>query len=447
MRNFNFQRLTALILAFAVSSALADVISMRGNAKLSGEVIGMASDGTITLLSPASVTPLSLSAKQVERVVFDYSGIAAEIPEQRLELINGDILPVKVTSMEQGLLKVESSVLGDLSIPREAVSSLQLGIVAQKVIYPGAEGIVGWYPSDGGSHSWEYRDNAFFADGYGIHSHDDLLPEKFILRFNFSWAQNPNFQFVFAQAAKAQEDKTGRYIAEISGSGMGLFRENANRLRTPIIMLARSPEQNTNRLIQVEIRMDRKRGLMELRIDGELEGRYTDPIQPMPRGNGISLVSQSSGESGQSVKDIQILSWDDRGDRHKSEEKGEGKGDSLIGRFGERFGGKLESIRPNGNSTVYVFKSDFQREPLELPEEEVSTLFFGKAGKNPQSEKNSSLLLNLRGQGAMRVSSCVVVDDSVKIEHPLLGSLQFARAGLSSLERILIPKAKPVNNR
>jgi hypothetical protein len=142
-----------------------------------------------------------------------------------------------------------------------------------------------------------------------------------------------------------------------------------------------------------------------------------------------------------------ILDWDDRGDRHQSEERGDGKLDSLIGRYGERFGGNLESIRAVGASTVYVFKSDFQREPLELPEEEVSTLFLGGQGKPSKSTTTGGLILGLRGQGSMRVSSCVLVGASVKVEHPLLGSLEFGREGISSLERILIPKEKSAKNR
>jgi hypothetical protein len=111
-----------------------------------------------------------------------------------------------------------------------------------------------------------------------------------------------------------------------------------------------------------------------------------------------------------------ILEWDDRGDRHRSEERGDGKADSLIGRYGERFGGKLESIRSDGAATVYVFKSDFQKEPLQLPEEEVSTVFMGGEGKPSQSAATDGLILGLRGQGSMRVSTCVLEADSAKVE-------------------------------
>jgi|694.fasta_scaffold67525_2 hypothetical protein len=447
MRSFNLHRLTALILGLAASSVHAADVSLKGDSKLSGDITGIAADGTITLLSPNAQKPLILSAEQVERVVFGNAGKDSELPEQRVELSNGDILPVRVTSMEAGLLNVESPVLGTLAIPRDAVSSLQLGIVPKKVVYAGPKSIQGWSMNENRKQAWDYENERFLASGQGTLTRDVGLPAKFIMKFTFGWQNHPNFQFCFAHPPNARRARQDKYIAEFSGSGFGVFREATNRMRTPIILQARSPDQIAKRSIDVEIRVDRIRAMIELRIDGELVGRYTDPIEPIPGGTCISIVSNDLGQSGQYVRDIEILDWDDRGERHRSEERGDGKADSLIGRYGERFGGKLESIRANGTSTVYVFKSDFQKEPLELPEEEVSTLFLGGQGKPSKSATTGGLILGLRGQGSMRVSSCVLAGDSVKVEHRLLGSLEFEREGISSLERIWIPKEKPANDR
>lgn len=444
----DFQRLLALTFAMAASSATAADVSLKGDGKLTGEITGMTADGTITLLSPVSGKPLLLNAEQVERIAFGDSGDSGEnmvIPDQRLELSNGDILPVRVTSMEAGLLRVESPALGAFSIPRAAVASLQLGIVPEKVVYLGPDGFDGWTREEG-ARSWDFEDDTFIAKGQGTLSRDVALPEKFIISFVFGWRDHPNFQFSFAEPKK-RGAKSDRYVAEFSGTGFGVFRDATHRARIPIILLARNSEQFAKRKMEVEIRVDRTRGLIELRIDGELEGRYTDPVQPFPEGTGISLISRASSESGQTVSDIRILAWDDRGDRHRSEERGDGKGDSLIGRNGERFGGKLEGIRKDGGSTVYVFKSDFQKDPLLLPEEEVSTVFMGGESKPSKSGTSGGLILNLRGQGTMRLASCVLEGESVRIEHPLLGSLEFGREGITSLERIWIPKAKPVKNR
>lgn len=444
MSNFNFQRLLALTLSMAVSTTMASEVSLKGEGKLTGEITGMDADGVITLASLISGAPLQILGDQLEKIEFSSTRDKFVLPYQRMELTNGDILPVMVTSMDNGLLRVESPVLGALMVPREAVSSLQFGIIPQKITYSGPTDFSGWKSSKGDEQAWELEEDTLIAKGQGTLTRDADLPEKFIIRFTFTWQHHPNFQFGFAE-----DDKTTgeRYLMEFGGSGFALYRESQNRVRTTIVMLARGPEQFTQKIMEVELRGDRSRGLLELRINGELEGRYTDPIQPFPVGTGISLRSGATRDSEQGVSDICILEWDDRGDRHRSEERGDGRSDSLIGRYGERFGGKLESIRAVGASKVYIFKSDFQKDPLELPEEEVSTVFLGSAAVPSKSDNVGGLILNLRGHGTMRISSCTIEGDRVKIMHPLLGSVEFARSGVASIERIWISKEKPTKKR
>lgn len=439
MQSFDFQRLSAMLLGMAASTALSADVSMKGDAKLSGEITGMASDGTITLLSPISEKALLLSADHFERVAFRNADAGSKVPEQRIELANGDILPVKITSMDADLINVESTELGTLAIPRDVVSSLQLGVVQRKIVYSGSKVIDGWSGDESGVQAWNYVNGRFRATGRGTLSNDVGLPKKFILKFTFGWKNHPGFQLYFAETRKVWELGIDRYVAEFNGSGFGIFRESTIKGRTPVIQLVQSQEQVAKRSMEVEIRVDRTTGLLEVYLDGELEGRYTDTLTPIPEGTWISIVSNTSRESGQYVGNITVFEWDARGDRHRSEERGDGKADSLIGRNGERFGGKLESIRMDSASSVYVFKSDFQKEPLELPEEEVSTLFLGGQSKPSKSGTVGGIFLRLRGQGLMRISKCVLEADTAKIEHPLLGALEFRREGISSLERIRKP--------
>lgn len=440
MSNSDFQRVLATAMSMAVSTAMAADLSLKDEGKLTGEVTRIEEDGTITLVSPVSSEPLLLSGDQVEKVVFDKAPGNTVIPDQRLELTNGDILPVKLNSMENGLLKFECPVLGSLAIPREAVSSLQLGIIPEKRIYSGPSDFSGWKRAAGGDAAWEYDEGRFVAKGHGTLSRDVALPEKFIFKFSLAWRNHPNFQICFAED---QGKPNNRYLIEFGGSGMGLYRESPKRARTVIALLPGGTERFARKRVDVEIRADRSRGLLELRVDGELEGRFTDPIKPFPVGASLSLISRASRDSRQSVGDIRVLEWDDRGDRHRSEERGDGGSDSLIGRYGERFGGKLMSIRVTDGQRVYLFKSDFQNEPLELPEEEVSTVFLGAGARDTKSDVMGGLIVNLRGHGTMRLSSCVLEADTVKAVHPLLGSLEFDRSGIASIERIWIPKAKP----
>lgn len=445
MTNSELQRLVAATIALAASAMAADV-SLKGEGKLTGDLTGMDEAGTMTLISPISARPLLLNGEQVTRVDFgaddDDEG---EMPSQRVELVNGDLLPVKVTSMDADSLHVESAVLGNIMIPRDTVASLQLGIFPQRVIYSDPASLEGWTRNEGSSKAWEVQRGEFVATGPGGISRDVGLPEKFIIRFTMSWKGLPNFQFRFADPTKKSGERADSYFLALTNSGLGVYRAaSGKRGDTPIAMIDRQPEQVSGKKMDVEIRVDRSRGMLQFYIDGALEGRYTDPVPGVPEGTGITLVSRSSRESGLKIGKIEVLGWDDRGDRHRSERRGEGKEDSLIGRNGERFGGTLRGIRNDGGATVFLFKSDFQKEIIELPEEEVSTVFLGGDGRRPDTGNVGGLILRMRGKGEMRVSSCVFGDATVKATHPLLGPMEFARDGISSLERREIPKAKAV---
>ena len=126
---------------------------------------------------------------------------------------------------------------------------------------------------------------------------------------------------------------------------------------------------------------------------------------------------------------------------------GDGKSDSLIGRYGERLGGKLTGIRRDGETSVYLFKSDFQKEVLELADQEVSTVFIGGEAATAEKRSTGGFTLGLRGRGEMQVSSCIFGSDQVTAEHPLLGSVEIDRSGITSLQRRKSRRAKPVKSR
>lgn len=444
--NSDFFKPTVLIFGIA-SFAMAAEVSLPDDGKLSGEVTSMDADGTIELVSPFSAKPMKIRGDKAIRVDFGAVKTGSHVSDQKVELSNGDVLPVRVNVLANDLLSVESEDLGQISIPREILSSIQLGIFPKRVIYSGPTDFTGWIREKEGSQNWTIDGDQFVAEGLGMISKDVGLPEKFIIKFSFAWNNYPNFQFRFADPQDGLKESADRYIFQIVGSGLGIFRESTGgKANVPIVFLNRTSERQRENQMDIEIRMDRSRGKIQLLIDGEMEGGFTDPIPGIPSGTGISLVSKAPRESSQRVGKIEILEWDDRGDRHRSEERGDGKSDSLIGRNGERLGGMLTGIRKDGETSVYLFKSDFQKDIMELPEEEVSTLFLSGQSEPEQKDVSGGYVLSLRGGGEISVSSCAFGDGKVRVVHPLLGSLEIDRAGITSLERRPVPKAKPIKS-
>ena len=437
----------SIILFFCILPALAADVALTGDSRLTGEISNMSEDGTITLVSPISKIPILVNGEHVKSVRFETPKDASAVPDQRVRLVNGDVLPLKVTAMDAAVIQTSSDDMGDLVIPRDFVDSIQLGIVPQKTVYTGPQDFEGWIRDENGSRNWTSSDENFIAEGEGRVSRKIDLPEKFIIRFDLGWSNHPNFCFTFADPLKPASEASDRYSFEFSGAGVSVKRESTGSIRfTPIILLSRTPEQFPYKSLMVEIRVDRSCGLLQLYLNGEFEGRYRDPVQKIPTGSGISLLSLAPRESKQTIGRIKVMAWDDRGDRHRSEDRGDGKTDSLIGRFGERFGGDLNGIRKDAEGSVYLFKSDFQEEIIEMPESEVSTVFLAGASKDRNPGAHRGLVLGLRGEGEIRVSSCEFSEKSVKVVHPLLGSMELAREAVTHLARVVIPKANAVEN-
>ena len=439
--------LAAVMLGLSISAYAADV-SLVGDGKLTGEVVSMDSSGTITLASPVSQHPLLVNGARVESVNFGLEDAKFPLPDQRVELINGDVLPVQVDGLDETMLQVSSSDLGSFGIPRKMVDSIRLGMVPERVVYEGHDSASGWIRDSGGARNWEIKDGQYLATGQGTISRELALPEKFILRFQLNWQAHPNFRMYFAGPATQPNEQANRYYLQFSGSGFEIRRELMAKSRyTPIVLLSRTPEDFPDGKLVVELRVDRTTGLLQLSLNGQIEGRYLDPVPEIPSGGMITMVSQAPQDSEQSVTNLEILEWDDRADRHRSEDRGDTKLDALIGRFGERFGGSLAQIRKDDSGAVYLFKSDFQKDLIELPEEEVSTIFFASPEGKRKKPKAEGLILRLRGGGDMRVSTCEFGQNKVTAIHPLLGEVSIDRAGITSLERKNIPKAQPVEER
>lgn len=443
----DFLQRTALYLCIS-ASAMAAEVSLQGDGRLTGDVKSMDADGTIELSSTLSKEPLRIRGDRTLSLEFGSDGKDFQTTGQKLQLINGDILPVRIGLLEDGLLQVESEDLGTLSISSDLVSTIQLGIFPQRLIYSGPSDFKGWKRDKANPESWTIKDGEFVAKGNGTISRDAELPEKFTLKFSFAWKNYPFLKVGFAEPQDTGNGPVNRYMFQFVGTALGITRESTeNEGNVPIVSMNRMSERLQDSRMEIEIRVDRERGQLQLYVDGELEGRYIDPVGSIPSGSGISISSRAASGGIQRIGKIKVSEWDDRADRHRTEERGEGNSDSLIGRHGERLGGKLIGIRKDRDESVFLFKSDFQKEILELPEKEVSTVFVGGGDVKEKNSVMDGFILSLRGGGQMSVSSCQFGTDTVTAKHPLLGEIRIEREGITSLVRKTAPKEKPVNTR
>jgi hypothetical protein len=432
-------RISNAILGLCLAGSLHadDVTLAGGSARLTGTVRSINEAGVVELSSALSPEPLLLKSAAVEKVEFSSKRVTKDPPVAVIELANGDLLPADIEALDERDLTVTSPEAGRLVIPRSALRSMQLGIQRRKVVYAGPRNLEEW-TAGGDVKNWVFEHNGLVANGPASASKKITLPQQFILRFTLKWEarQTPNFQIYFADPLVAKGVACDRYFLRFSGAGLDVKREASKGKRyTDILLLNRTPNQYPERQLQVEIRVDRKGSRFHIFLNGESEGVFIDPIPAPPDGSGITLTSTAPNGSSQEIRDIEILEFDDSRGRHRSEERGDPKNDSLISREDDRWGGRLMEIRRNGAETVFRFKSDFLNEPLEIPAGDVSTVFFATMAHDKAGDKAPPFVLRLRGEGSLHVATCRFTEAAVAAVHPLLGPMNFLRDGIVAMER------------
>ena len=427
-----------LVLACGPFSVLrADSLVLADDARLTGTVRSINEAGVVELSTELSPEPVLLKAGAVEKVEFSAPESAAAPAGTMIELVNGDLLPALIESLDDQNLNVVTADAGRVRISRAALKALQLGSHEQKVIYRGPKNSEEWSLYADRAKSWQFANNALTADGPSQSAKDFAAPQQFVFKFTLKWQANPMFKIYFADPLTPREELVDRYFMQYGSAGVEIKRESSKgKHYQTVLQLPRSPDQFPAHELAVEIRVDRKTSRLHLLLNGEPEGAGVDPTGDAPQGNGVVFINSAPEGSVQEIRGIEILELDNNGMRHRSEERGDSKTDSLISREEDRLGGRLLGIRKGPEGLVFAFKSDFQEEPLELPEADVSTVFFAKPEQVAAPELVHQFALRLRGDGSLRVSSCVFSADEVTAVHPLLGRLKLRRAGVSGLERL-----------
>ncbi|MES2922321.1 MAG: hypothetical protein V4819_12285 [Verrucomicrobiota bacterium] len=442
MRSSNLRPWPGLILAIGTLGVLrADDLTLADDARLTGTVRSINEAGVVELTSALSPEPVLLKSGAVAKVEFSAPTSVPNAPGSLIELANGDLLPATIESLDDKSLSVVTPDAGRLTIPRAALKSVQLGVHKRKVIYSGPQNLEEWNRDGEGAKSWTFANKSLVANGPVSASKNFETPQQFIIKFTLKWQANPGFKIFFADPLTPKVEAVDRYYMQFNSAGLEIKRESSQGTHFQTVMIPPiTPDKYPANQVDVEIRVDRKTSRLHLFLNGEPEGAGFDPGGKAPVGGGVTLVSSAPAGISQEILGIEVSEFDNTRSRHRAEDRGDPKTDSLISRDEDRWGGRLTGIRPGPDGTVFSFKSDFQEDPLELSEADVSTIFFAKRDQEAVPEPLHPFALRLRGDGSLHVSSCTFTEDSISALHPLLGALKINRAGVTALERL---DAKP----
>jgi len=433
-------RVVALAGLLTAVVCAADTVTLAGGpSRLTGSVRSIDERGNVELLSEFAAEPLLLKGETVDRIEFGTPRSTREIPSTRIELSNGDILPAIIESLDDQFLTVLSPHAGRLVIPREVVDAMQIGIRSRKLIYEGPGGPNEWADQDGGHKNWVFEERAMIARGPATASRDLELTRQFVIRFTLVWqaGRAPNFKIYFADPMTSVNEPADRYYLQFASAGLEIKRESSKGRRfNTLTILNRSHVQFPDNRLRVEIRVNRDTGRMELLLNNESEGEFADPIPGIPTGAGMTIVCQNRDGSTQEIRDIEVLEHDDSHARNRTETRGDERTDSLISREGDRWSGTLGSIRPLNGELTFFFKTATQDEFMEIPEQDVSTVFLSRDKTTAPTAGEHPFLLRLHHDGSLAVSSCLFGGEAITAVHSLLGPLTLQPGSVAAMERV-----------
>jgi hypothetical protein len=402
------------LVCILLDASYADHLVLTENTRLTGTLRSIDEKGIIELATDIAPKSILLKPGVVQKVEFSS--------------------PATIDGLNEKELAVTTPDAGRFVIARAALKSMQLGFLQQKTIYHGPKSHKEWKSAGNESGSWQFSNNSLTADGPAVASSKFDVSSQFTLKFTLKWKTDPEFKIFFADPLTPNINPVDRYYMEFNTSGFVINREasQGKQFHSVILLPRCTPEQYPENQLVVEIRVDRKNSRIELLLNDEPETKGVDPTGGPPNGNGISLVSLSPIGFEQVISNIEILEFDNSKASHLAEERENPKSDSLISRHEDRWSGSLLGIRQTAEGSILTFKSDFQEDPLELNEDEVSTIFFAQS--EVVSERGGDYALRLSGNGLLKVSSCSFSNDFITAQHQLLGPIKINRSRVTALE-------------
>lgn len=427
---------TASFLAFTATlpTFAEDQISLKNKDLFVGKVVAL-KDGLIEFTTTHSASPLKILNKDLVQLNFSETD-TGELPKnsQILNLRNGDNFPGNVVSLSETHLGFETWFAGTIAVPRTMVESVHFGVTPQRTISSGPKNIQDWAQANDGG--WTLRDGTMSSSRSSIIGKNLDLPESFIFRATIGWNKTPNMRIhLCSDQLKPIDKKTSNsYMIAINTGGIEVKRVMPKdapgpEYRTLITHLTKLQELGDKK-IRLELRANRKTRTLQLYLNGiELE-RGLDPAEP-PTGTHVLFESLSTARGSTLISNLVIQEWDSATQVQRLEPRAADDNDTLSVDDGDRFSGKI--IGYDAAAPSFTVKSPLSPDPIRIPIENCSVMYFAIGENIPPSQ--GQYQLDLRTSGQLTLSGIRLGKDQLHATHPWLGELQINRRIMRSISK------------
>ncbi len=429
---------SSLLFATGLGAVANDRITLKNKDLFFGKVIAL-KDGLIEVSTPHSDTPLQVLNKDLLHLNFaDADTGELEKNPQELSLKNGDSFPGEVIALSETHLTFQTWFAGALEIPRAQIESVLFGVTPQPTLYRGPKGIDSWTQSN--ENKWKFTNGVLRSSGDGFIGKKLPIPENFIFSTTVAWTNGPNMKIHLCTDEESPNDKT-------TGNGY-LIYVNTSEIQVQRVMAPKTPGSKDvyktlithtaklrdlpSKQVQVELRVNRKSGSLQLYLDGRKLEQGIDPFEP-PTGSCLLFEDMRLEGSDTRIRDLHIQEWDTTTQRLQLEPRAADNTDTLSVGDGDRFSGEILSFDPEKPEKPFTIKTALSPAPIAIPQEDCAVMYFAKGQDHPPSK--GQYQLDLRTGGGLTLSGIQLGKEKLIASHPWLGQLEIDRRIMSSISK------------
>jgi len=274
-----------------------------------------------------------------------------ELPA-RIRLRNGDMLDGNILSLDATMLKLNSTCVGTLAIPRSLLRSISPQSTNVLTVFDGITGTNDWTFADVTSVGdeagyWTFQPGAFLANKAASVARDLKLPDQTTIEFDLSWRGTLNLAIaVFTDSLKpikltnkeSEPPFATFYSLQINTLSISLLNvSQAEPLRSMGQIVAPLLGQKND--AHITIHASKQNRTVSLLIDGVLAKQWSEGLMTA-QGTGIRFVHQGQGSI--RLSNLRVRQWDGRIDE-TSQNPHRGPDEAIITVMGEKLIGKLLS--------------------------------------------------------------------------------------------------------
>jgi hypothetical protein len=394
--------------------------------------------------SPARLTEMRLHPRPVTATT-----------TSKINFYDGDEFEGNILDLDSDKVTVDSWYAGKVQLARKSVRALTPAPPQRTITFKGPEGLEGWtvgkvttIPDPG---EWSYRDGAFYATKSAAIARDVHLPDRASIQFDLKWKgalgvalalYTSSLQPVNLANKENEPDFGGFYSLQLNNtfSSQLISVKKHDTGGNPTLGVVTVPAFHQKDNARVEVRVDKRRKMIALLVDGALMNRWFDVEGFAGTGTAVRFVHHGNGAI--KMNNFLVTDWDGQ-----FEEPlfpiATNTVDVAKLRNGDQVTGSLNAMRED-----QISFTTGENKKMDIPWSRVKQLEFKKPAETRNGSSNSSNTVQafyIRG-GSVKFRLEKWNQQGISASSPNFGKLTFnpgafdrIRFKLDKLDAVKIP--------